>query len=71
MIAPNTNDSENAAAAESAIPQSKVKTRDLHVKGIPEAIWCRARCNATQSGMTFKDYMIALLAISERIERQA
>ena len=36
-------------------------TRDLHVKGVPEAIWCRARCNATLSGMAFKAFIIKLL----------
>lgn len=36
-------------------------TRDLHVKAIPEPIWCRARCNATRSGVSFKEYMIRLL----------
>ena len=46
------------------------KTRDLHVKGVPEPIWMRARCNATNSGMTFKDYMIALLENSEPIASQ-
>lgn len=53
-----------------AEPQSRddaEKTRDLHVKGVPEPIWRRARCNATNSGMTFKDYMIALLESSEPI----
>jgi hypothetical protein len=35
--------------------------RDLHVKGIPEAAWCRARCNATISRLSFKDYVIRLL----------
>lgn len=40
------------------------KTRDLHVKGVPEEIWCHARCNATLSGMSFKDYLIALLETS-------
>jgi muconolactone delta-isomerase len=42
-------------------------TRDLHVKGVPEHVWRRARCNATNSGMTFKDYMIATLESCEPI----
>ncbi len=41
-----------------------IKTRELHVKGVPEDIWCLARCNATKSGMSFKDYLITVLAHS-------
>lgn len=37
------------------------KVRDLHVKAIPADVWVRARCNATQSGMSFKEYVIRLL----------
>lgn len=42
-------------------------TRDLHVKAIPQAIWCRARCNATRSGLSFKEYVIRLLGACEPI----
>lgn len=37
------------------------KTRDLHVKGVPEDVWRRARCNATLSGIAFKTFVIRLL----------
>ena len=39
-------------------------TRDLHVKAIPESVWIRARCNATQSGLSFKEYVIRILGAS-------
>ena len=46
-------------------------TRDLHVKAIPESIWCRARCNATRSGLSFKEYVIRLLGACEPISDAA
>lgn len=46
-------------------------TRDLHVKGVPQSIWCRARCNATLSGMSYKEYIIRLLGESQPIPSQA
>ena len=53
------------------VPCTK-STRDLHVKGVPENVWRRARVNATLSGMTFKEFIIATLArcglIPERSE---
>jgi len=48
-------------------PEAADKTRDLHVKGVPELIWRRARCNATNSGMSFKDYLIEILGSCEPI----
>lgn len=36
-------------------------TRDLHVKGVPEDAWYRARQNALQSRLPFKTYIIRLL----------
>ena len=42
-------------------------TRDLHVKAIPESTWCRARCNATRSGLSFKEYMIRILEASQPV----
>lgn len=45
-------------------------TRDLHVKGGPEAVWCRARCNATLSGMAFKAFIIKLLEECTPFPRQ-
>lgn len=39
--------------------------RDLHVKAIPEPVWIRARCNATRSGLSFKEYLIRLLGTSQ------
>jgi hypothetical protein len=46
-------------------------TRDLHVKAIPESIWVRARCNATRSGLSFKEYVIRLLGACEPISDAA
>ena len=66
MIAPITNHLDRDSD-DKAVPHSEEKTRDLHVKGVPEQIWKRARCNATNSSMSFKDYMIALLAMSKPI----
>lgn len=71
MISPNTNDPGNDVADNPAIPETKGKTRDLHVKGVPEAVWCRARCNATQSGMSFKESLIILLTDSVPLKREA
>src|SRR5689334_16480321 len=39
--------------------------RDVHIKRVPESIWLRARQNALQSGLPFKDFVIRLLAQSE------
>lgn len=38
------------------------EARDIHVKGVPRAVWCRARFNALLSDLSFKDYVIRLLA---------
>jgi hypothetical protein len=46
---------------------TQIRVRDLHVKGIPESVWCRARCNATRSGLAFKMYIIKILEASEPI----
>ena len=53
--------------ARTSIDGTRNGSRDLHVKAIPEPIWCRARCNATRSGMSFKEYMIRLLETCEPI----
>ena len=67
MVAPNPipNATVDSTTADPADFRTEAKTRDLHVKGVPESIWRRARCNATNSGMSFKDYMIGLLATSQ------
>lgn len=39
--------------------------RDLHVKGVPDHIWFRARQNALNSRLPFKSYIIRLLAASQ------
>ena len=41
--------------------------RDLHVKAIPESIWVRARCNATRSGLSFKEYLTRILGACQPI----
>jgi hypothetical protein len=46
-------------------------TRDLYVKAIPESIWVRARCNATVSGMSFKEYVIRILGACQPISDDA
>jgi len=51
--------------AMTSISGTRNGTRDLHVKAIPESIWVRARCNATRSGVSFKEYMIRLLGTCE------
>jgi len=45
--------------------------RSVHVKQVPVAIWCKARQNALASGLSFKDYVIQLLASSGPVQRQA
>lgn len=49
---------------QASITLGRKTTRDLHVKGIPEAIWRRARCNAALSGIPFRDFVTRLLAES-------
>ena len=51
-------------------PEKKDKPRCLHVKGLPEDVWCRARCNAALSGMTFGKYVIMTLAQCQPFPRQ-
>lgn len=46
---------------------SRNGTRDLYVKAIPESIWVRARCNATRSGLSFKEYVIRILGTCQPI----
>lgn len=38
------------------------ETRSVHLRGVPEAIWRRARADAVLAGMSFKKYVINLLA---------
>jgi len=42
-------------------------TKEIHVKGVPVAVWLRARQNALQSGLPFKDFVIRLLESSEPV----
>lgn len=58
---------------EAMTPTSEARngTRDLHVKAIPQSIWVRARCNATRSGLSFKEYVIRLLGACEPISDAA
>jgi hypothetical protein len=39
--------------------------RGVNIRGVPYAIWQRARQNALLSGLPFKTYVIRLLAHSE------
>lgn len=57
--------------ATTATTGSRNGTRDLHVKAIPQAIWIRARCNATRSGLSFKEYVIRLLGACEPVSDAA
>ena len=42
-----------------------LETRGVNIRGVPYAIWQRARQNALLSGLPFKAYVIRLLAQSE------
>ncbi len=53
--------------ATTTVKESRNGIRDLHVKAIPESVWIRARCNATQSGLSFKEYVIRILGTSQPI----
>lgn len=59
----------NTRAKPTDVPRV-IETRELHVKGVPEDIWCLARCNATKSGMSFKEYLITVLASSTPVTRK-
>ncbi len=61
----------NVGEAQTREPGVRSGTRDLHVKAIPEPIWIRARCNATQSGLSFKEYVTRILESSQPISRTA
>ena len=50
-----------------AIAGSGVDTCGVNIRGVPKAIWRRARANALQSGLPFKAYVIKLLERSEPI----
>jgi len=53
--------------AKTPVTGTRNGTRDLHVKAIPEPIWVRARCNATRSGLSFKEYVTRLLGACQPI----
>lgn len=44
-------------------------THVLHVKGIPIEVWMKAKQNAVASDLTWKDYVIRLLADSRSFPR--
>jgi hypothetical protein len=50
--------------ADGIAERQHLPTHALHVKRIPTPIWLKARQNALQSGMHFRDYIIQLLADS-------
>jgi hypothetical protein len=58
---------ENEALTTAATPEVRNGTHDLHVKAVPETVWVRARYNALQSGVSFREYMIRLLEASQPI----
>jgi len=58
---------DNDGKALTPVTGTRNGTRDLHVKAIPESTWVRARCNATRSGLSFKEYMIRLLEACQPI----
>lgn len=41
------------------------ETCGVNIRGVPKAVWRRARANALQSGLPFKLYVIKLLERSE------
>jgi hypothetical protein len=43
----------------------------VNIRGVPKAVWRRARANALQSGLPFKVYVIKLLERSEPIPPEA
>jgi hypothetical protein len=59
----NAENDGDATTKMTAAPRMGI--RDLHVKAIPESVWIRARCKTTQSGLSFKEYLIRLLGASQ------
>ena len=47
------------------------ETRGVNIRGVPYAIWQRARQNALLSGLAFKEYVICLLAKSGPVQLDA
>ncbi len=41
------------------------RKRAINIRGVPDAVWCRARMNALESRLPLKDYVIQLLSQSE------
>jgi len=54
--------------AMTTVADSRNGTRVLNIKAVPESVWRRARCNATRSGLSFKDYVIRLLGTCQPIQ---
>ena len=48
-----------------SIAPVETETRGVNIRGVPYAIWQRARQNALLSGLPIKDFVIRLLAQSE------
>lgn len=55
----------SATAEHPEVPASCTqKTHSVHVRDVPESVWCKARQNALLSGLPFKEYVTRLLAES-------
>ncbi len=46
------------------------ESRDVHVKHVPNDVWCRARQNALASNLSFREFVIRLLATSSPVVEQ-
>ena len=46
------------------------RTHSVHIRDVPETVWCRARQNALLSGLPFKEYVTRLLGESVPFPRQ-
>ncbi len=45
--------------------QHEPETRGVNIRGVPYAVWQKARRNALASNLPFKEYVIRVLAESE------
>ena len=48
--------------------KSTAEACGVNIRGVPKAVWRRARANALHSGLPFKVYVIKLLERSEPIQ---
>ena len=46
-------------------PATEQETRSVNIRGLPYAVWQKARQNALASNLPFKEYVIRVLAESE------